>query len=113
MTSDILVDTDSGNGLWPVGHQAITWTNADIVTFGTSEINFPLKKIQSECVFFFQDNEFENVCKMAAIFAGFGALYPYSLNTIHEGWFILLKQVFLTRANIHIYIYIFIIIYQH
>ena len=107
MTSDILVDTDSGNGLWPVGHKTITWTNADIVTFGTLEINFPLKKIQSESVFF-QDNKFENVCKMAAIFAGFGALYPYSLNTIHEGWFILLKQVFLTRANIYIYI-----IYQH
>ena len=32
MASGILVNTDSGNGLVPVWHQAITWTNADLTS---------------------------------------------------------------------------------
>ena len=39
MTSVILVNIGRGNGLSPVRHQAITWTNADLFLFGPLETN--------------------------------------------------------------------------
>ena len=35
MASEIWVNTDSGNGLVPIQHQAITWTNAEVVRIWT------------------------------------------------------------------------------
>ena len=34
MTSWIVVNNASGNGLAPVRHQAIAWTNGDVLTIG-------------------------------------------------------------------------------
>ena len=39
----ITVITASGNGLLPVWHQAIIWTNADLLTIGTQETYFSEK----------------------------------------------------------------------
>ena len=35
-----MVNIGSGNGLSPVWHQAITWTNADLLSTGPSGKNF-------------------------------------------------------------------------
>ena len=52
---------DWSNGLWPVWHQAIIWTNADLLSVGPQEKNFGENRIN--------EIAFENiVCPMAAIF---------------------------------------------
>ena len=57
----------SGNGLSPIRHQAITWTNAHLLfiePLGT-------KSSDQNTKVFVQENVFENVtCEMAAIFSG-------------------------------------------
>ena len=57
----------SGNGLSLLQRQAITWTNADLLSIGPLETNF--NEILSQgSIIFIQENAFENVvCKMAAI----------------------------------------------
>ena len=39
MVPDILVSIDSGNDLSPIYHQAITWTNADLLLIWPFETN--------------------------------------------------------------------------
>ena len=40
------VSIGSGNGLSPVGHQAITWTNADVLSTGSLWTNFSETRIK-------------------------------------------------------------------
>ena len=67
MASDILVIIGSGNDLAPNKSQAITWTNAELVSVRPYETYF------NEIIFlnwkvFIKENGFENViCKMWSI----------------------------------------------
>ena len=66
MALDILVNKDSGNGLSPILHWAITWINADLLTVGSWWKNFGETFIN----IFIQESAFENVsCKKAAMMA--------------------------------------------
>ena len=49
MVSQILINIGSSNGLVPNRHQAITWTNVDIISIGPQATNFSkiLIKIQT------------------------------------------------------------------
>ena len=59
------VSIGSGNGLSPVWHQAINWTNADLFSNGPTGTN--LCEIQIKIQNYLHENTFENVCKTAAI----------------------------------------------
>ena len=56
----------SDNGLAPVRHQAITWTNAGKLLIGTFETNF--WNLKRNLYIFSQEIAFENVYEMADIF---------------------------------------------
>ena len=51
----------------PNRHQAIILSNADILSIGPLGKTFSEKWIYIKATFFTDENEFENVCKMAAI----------------------------------------------
>ena len=59
----------SGNDLLLVQRQAITWTNDDFLTIVTLGITFTEFSIKN--TIFYQENVFQNLCKMAAIFQCF------------------------------------------
>ena len=65
-TSVNWVRLGSGNGLLPIRHQAITWTNADTVNWT------PRNKLWNQNTkFFINENAIEHVvCKRAAILSG-------------------------------------------
>ena len=74
-TAWIFSTYDSGNlvnigldkGLSVVHHSAITWTNADLLSFG-NKLQWNMNK---DTIIFIKENAFENdVCKMAAILSG-------------------------------------------
>ena len=53
-----------GNGLSPVRHQAITWTNANLLSIRHTLTNS--EHFNLNLNIFIQENAFKNVCKMAA-----------------------------------------------
>ena len=68
------ISIGSGNGLSPIRHQAISWTNAHLLSIAPLETNFIqiLFKIQK---LFIQGNPFENViCEMATILSRGGSV---------------------------------------
>ena len=61
------VCTGSGNGLSPIRHQAITWTNATLMSIGPLGTNFN-EILNQNTKLFIHENALENVfCEMAAI----------------------------------------------
>ena len=61
------VNIDSGNGLSPVRRQAITWTNAGLLSIGPLRTNSS-KNFYSTSNIFIQEHALENVvCEMTAI----------------------------------------------
>ena len=66
VTPDTVVDIGSGNDLSPERHQAIIWTNADLLPIRPPATL--LMKFKLEIESFIQENAFEMVvCKLAAI----------------------------------------------
>ena len=59
MTSGILVNIGSGNGLSPVRYQVIIWNKDDLLSTESLRTNF--SEIWSETQYFFQENALENV----------------------------------------------------
>ena len=65
MVSDILVNIGLGNGMTPDWHQAISWTNADLLTIASFKV---LWKLNRSADIFIEGYEFENtVCRHAEI----------------------------------------------
>ena len=64
----IYVSVGSDNGLSPVRHQAITWSNAGLLSIGPLGTNFSENRIEIQN-FFIRENTFENVvCKIGGHF---------------------------------------------
>ena len=57
----------SGNSLAPVRRQAIIWTDAGLLLLGPLGTNFSEIRIKIQFEIYIQENDYENVCKMAAI----------------------------------------------
>ena len=74
----------SGNDLSPVWYQAITWTNAGLLSIGDLHTNSNETGIKTQ--FFFHENAIKNICKMTNIL--FHPLVPVPHNP-------------LSSANIH------------
>ena len=65
MKLQIWINTGSDSGLFPICHQAITWTNDDIFHWTFCKI---LKENLNRNILFFLRNTFQNVaCKLVAI----------------------------------------------
>ena len=77
------VSIGSDNGLSPVRRQAITWTNADLLSIGPFRTNFSEVWIKNTKLFI-QENAFEKVVwKMAAILFWHQCVKPWLVGRDH------------------------------